>query len=91
MLHAYRPVLETLRGGGGGGSDDGSDDGDGRRDAAAVGIEEGDGKGISCPVSIIYGSPDQDWMPHRWFIVFLRIIRPSGVVLSWNESSGRRL
>lgn len=71
MLHAYRPVLETLRGGntttsrnsGGGGE---------QRAAEVVGGEEavleqdkaGDG-GISCPVSIIYGSPDHDWMPSR--------------------------
>lgn len=68
MLHAYRPVLETLKGGGAGdgGSDTSSGVGDeGRRLAEAVGLDEGVGKGISCPVSIIYGSPDQDWMPHR--------------------------
>ena len=62
MLHAYRPVMETLRGGGGGRSGDGDE---GLRMAEAVGIEEGEVAGISCPVSIIYGSPDQDWMPSR--------------------------
>lgn len=47
MLHAYVPVLETLKG-----------------VASESGGEEGR-RGISCPVSIIYGSPDHDWMPQR--------------------------
>lgn len=64
MLHAYRPVMETLRGGGSGGGRSGDGD-EGLRMAEAVGIEEGEVAGISCPVSIIYGSPDQDWMPSR--------------------------
>ena len=51
MLHAYTPVVETLKGGvasRGGGE-----------------LRDGEARGINCPVSIIYGSPDHDWMPHR--------------------------
>lgn len=76
MLHAYRPVLETLKGGGGGASESAtasatssSHSGGGRvqrgEGARRSAVEE-EGRGISCPVSIIYGSPDHDWMPHRW-------------------------
>lgn len=76
MLHAYRPVLETLKGGGGGATGSAtasatssSDGGGGRvqrgKGARRRAAEEG-GRGISCPVSIIYGSPDHDWMPQRW-------------------------
>lgn len=51
MLHAYRPIIETLSGACQAGRD--------------MGDSEQDERGISCPVSIIYGSPDQDWMPQR--------------------------
>eukprot|EP00752_Nemacystus_decipiens_P018676 g16743.t2 len=76
MLHAYRPVMETLRG-----DDSGSGDGvDGLRMAEAVGMEaEGEGKGISCPVSIIYGSPDHDWMPHRHGVALAERLTRQGV------------
>ncbi|CAM9901769.1 unnamed protein product, partial [Ectocarpus sp. 13 AM-2016] len=75
MLHAYRPVLETLKGGGAGASESatasatssshsGGDRVQREEGARRSGAEE-EGAGISCPVSIIYGSPDHDWMPHR--------------------------
>eukprot|EP00903_Cladosiphon_okamuranus_P011448 g10785.t1 len=78
MLRAYRPVLETLQGGGGG-SDTSSGDGEERQLAAAVGLEEAEGRGISCPVSIIYGSPDRDWMPHRHGVALAESLTRQGI------------
>ncbi len=98
MLHAYRPVMDTLRGGGGGGGGGraGGEQGEEPVNQAAApvsdvdkgtgegeGLDQGQGKGISCPVSFIYGAPDHDWMPHRCAVCacFLRCCHSLSVYL----------